>query len=876
MSPTRTAPHFRACSRRSRLTTFAALVAALGATATTAFATSQEAFYATIAPIKPLVTSEKTYLLSDGNVNGQYTDPTTTIGYLDGPELAVFNWADKQTLNCPFLVLECATISASEGFLDTHGPTRPHWGTTSNGKDEATIYYAYRAVARNYFDAYNSIDALIADVDNEDELVVMLNRPDELDDYCGSCMRPWRSGLDMDPHYQIFRTVRPDGRNGGVPYNQRPKIFLKDGALSSLKVPIHEYGHYYNRVFAEIYGSGGGFYRHGPHEEQALDEGLGYWYSGDYANTWYMGRGGKTQENGDPRYSDWVDFILDGETEADPHYLGDVITSALWLARENSGCDKIGWRKSVLRLVDTIKGDAFGEWDAFGNGSIVRGFAHKLLDEAYSSGACAKSSATTVIEIFQHHELLPRFLDQTASQATNEEGDGFGSALAAADFNGDGFQDLAVGVPGEDLDDISDAGTVHIIYGASAGLVTLGYAPYERIDQSSIGANNVQGDAFGHTLAVADFDRDGYGDLAVGLPHKDVDRESDAGYVDIFYGSASGLNPQRYEKIKQETFGSTSESGDQFGFSLTSGDFNADSYPDLAIGAPGEDADAADDSGFLFVAYGSASGVAGAGYEKINQETFGSTSESGDRFATTLASGDFDADGYDDLAVAAPYEDIDGVDEVGFVFVAHGTSAGLHPGRYSRFGQESMGSTGESGDRFGLSLAAGDFNGDGHDDLAAGSPYEDESDAADAGFLYIVYGQSSTTLYPFSYEKLNQASGGSTAEAGDLYGFALATGDINADGIDDLAVGLPGEDTGDGDGSGYVHVYAGSSEGLTPVQVERASQAEFLGTNGDGDNFGAALALGDFDRDGKVEVAIGAPGDSLDDDGTGATYLMKP
>ncbi|MBI2570819.1 MAG: FG-GAP repeat protein [Candidatus Schekmanbacteria bacterium] len=853
-----------------------ALVATLCAVATAASAaTSPEAIYATQLPITPLISTESTVLLADGNVNGSYTDPTTTVGYLDGPEVAIFNWTDKQSQDCASGVSECADISSSEDFLATSGVTRPHWGASTNGKDEATIYSIYRAVARDYFDTYNAISTAIAGVANEDELAVLLNRPSTVCGGSGSCMRPWRSSDDKSLKHQIFRTVRPDGRNGGARYDERPKIFLGTGNWGSARIPIHEYGHYYNRVFAEKYGNGGGFNRQGPHEEQSLDEGLGYWYASDYTNTWYMGRGGTTQANGVPKYTDWVDYDPEGGDDADPHYLGDVVTSALWLARENAGCDKIGFRQTVLRLVDTIKGDAFGTWDAFGNGSIVRGFAHKVLDEAYASGACSKVDARAVIAIFREHELLPTFVDQTASRATNESGDTFGKALATGDFNGDGYVDLAAGSPGEDQDGGSDSGMVHVLYGSSSGIVALGYGSYERLDQTAIGSSNAQGDMFGYSLATADFDRDGYADLAVGLPYKDVNGAADAGSVDIFYGSSSGLIPVRYKKIQQETLGSTSESGDRFGYSLTAGDFNGDAFPDLAIGAPYEDTGGESDAGFLFVVFGSAGGLGAGGYERLDQETFGSTSEGDDRFTMSLAAGDYDADGYDDLAAGAPYEDLDGVDDAGFIFIAHGSAAGLHSGRYSRFSQTSMGSANEDGDRFGRSLAAGDFNGDGYEDLAAGSPFEDESDAADAGFLYIVFGRSSG-LYPSSYEKLSQSTGGSTAESGDQYGYALAAGDTNADGIDDLAVGLPGEDTGDGNGAGFLHLYGGSTSGLVPVHVSRFSQEGFAATSGDADNFSKALAMGDFDRNGKADVAIGTPGKRLDDDTeTGAVYLYR-
>ena len=122
-----------------------------------------------------------------------------------------------------------------------------------------------------------------------------------------------------------------------------------------------------------------------------------------------------------------------------------------------------------------------------------------------------------------------------------------GTGVAAAaqgaampfDFDGDGYSDLAVGVPGEDLRGKSDVGAVQVLYGSASGVT----ARDQLWHQGRRGVKGAleKGDRFGTTVASGDFDADGYADLAIGIPLEDVGRTKDAGVVQVLYGSASGL-----------------------------------------------------------------------------------------------------------------------------------------------------------------------------------------------------------------------------------------------------------------------------------------------------------------------------------------------
>jgi hypothetical protein len=409
------------------------------------------------------------------------------------------------------------------------------------------------------------------------------------------------------------------------------------------------------------------------------------------------------------------------------------------------------------------------------------------------------------------------------------ETDRFAYSLAAGDFNGDGYDDLAVGVPYEDIGrDLTDAGAVNVLYGAAAGL-SANVVPDQlwHADVAGVPGAGEDGDRFGYALASGDFDGDGFDDLAVGLDGEAVGTLNSAGAVDVLYGAATGLTATGSQIWYQDIAGvlDVSEAFDYFGVSLAVGDFDADGFDDLAIGVHQEDVGSVTDAGAVNVLYGgTGAGLSATGSQLWHQDSPGvldqaeyDASFGGDRFGNALASGDFDGDGFDDLAVGVLDEGIGGATRAGAVNVLYGgTGAGLSAAGNQFWHQDVSGvlDASEAHDILGRSLTAADFDGDDYADLAVGVAGEDLGSFVAAGAVNVFYGGAGAGLSATGDEFWHQDVNGvlDLAEHADYFGVALAAGDFGGEAASDLAVGAPLEDVSF-DASGGVNVLYGSFRG---------------------------------------------------------------
>ena len=307
------------------------------------------------------------------------------------------------------------------------------------------------------------------------------------------------------------------------------------------------------------------------------------------------------------------------------------------------------------------------------------------------------------------------------------------------------------------------------------------------------------------------------------------------------------------------------------------GDIDGDHVPDLAIGAPRAD-EGGTAQGAVWLLFLHPNGTVKS-HQKISSTSGGFTGDLDDEdfFGVGVAGvGDLDGDGIPDLAVGAPGDDDGGIQR-GAIWILH-----LHPNgtvkTHQKISDDAGEFTGDLGDNeiFGFAVTAvGDLDSDGIPDLAVGAPGNSDG-GANRGAVWVLFFNASGMVK--NHQKISSTTGGftGTLDDADLFGVSVATiGELDSDGIPDLAVGAMLDDDG-GSGKGAVWVLFMESNGMVKFHQKISDQAgNFTGQFNDGEIFGRSVAaVGDLNGDGISDLVVGAPGD--DDGGTqkGAVWVL--
>jgi len=339
------------------------------------------------------------------------------------------------------------------------------------------------------------------------------------------------------------------------------------------------------------------------------------------------------------------------------------------------------------------------------------------------------------------------------------------------------------------------------------------------------------GDEFGASVGAADFNHDGFMDIAVGARGDVVGQGQSKGMVYIYLGSASGIATTPAIVLSGE------QAKGEFGRTMTAGDINGDGYGDVIVGAHGTDAGKGTHQGRAFVYYGGPKGIGATPSLVLTGEN------RGDEYGRTFDVVDMDGDGINDLLLGASGHTGE-LSSQGKIYIYRGTKKGLDPNPwFTRAGDK-------ADDEFGRSLAGADVNGDGHMDLIVGTP---GLTGAGKGARVTVPG--SMFVFNGSAKGLSTTASfkATAAVVGAHLGEGLATvGDANGDGFADVAIGER-DYSCEGGVAGKIILYLGGPNGFSADRTWSMVGKGFTG-------LGRSVVRGaDLNGDGYSDFMTSAP-----------------
>lgn len=422
-------------------------------------------------------------------------------------------------------------------------------------------------------------------------------------------------------------------------------------------------------------------------------------------------------------------------------------------------------------------------------------------------------------------------------------GENAGMAInSAGDINDDGFDDIIIGAPAPRDGDV---GSSYVVFGKANGFDST-------LNLSTLDGTN--GFRMIGTLSAltgwavsgaGDVNGDGFDDAIVGACFANTNgRHSGDSY--IIFGKASGFDASiaLSELNGENGFHISSMEGSSLGNGVSGGDFNGDGFSDLYIGAYGSVGENGETTGSSYVVFGKSSGFGSSlDLSQLNgSDGFRIDGMNGDYSGYTISTtGDVNGDGFDDMLITiAPWSET--TDGAGGAYVVFGKSTEISPvfNLSELDGLNGFRIQGNApGDGFGQFLnKAGDFNGDGFDEIILGA-YASDTSNLDAGSAYVIYGKASGFQAQVNVSNLNSKDGFiiNGINSGDALGDSISgAGDVNKDGFDDLIIGAQYADTDGGVNSGAAYVLFGSNSGISAQPTNKTMQSNLDLTSYDNNN----------------------------------------
>ena len=369
-------------------------------------------------------------------------------------------------------------------------------------------------------------------------------------------------------------------------------------------------------------------------------------------------------------------------------------------------------------------------------------------------------------------------------------------------------------------------------------------------------------DYFGASIAnIGDLNNDGTSDIAVGAIYDDGSG-NDIGAIHIMFMNSNGTVSDTIEINNTTANGPDLSNGDNFGQSIANiGDLNNDGVTDIAVGATLDDG-SGNDIGAIHIMFMNSNGTISDTIEINNTTANGPDLSNGDYFGASIANiGDLNNDGTSDIAVGAIGDDV----ASGAIHIMFMNSNGTISDTIEISSNTANGPFLSNNDNFGQSIAnIGDLNNDGTSDIAVGA-IRDDGSGSDIGAIHIMFMNSNGTISD-TIEINNTTLNGPVLSNGDYFGQSIANiGDLNNDGVTDIAVGAPGVNYN----SGATHILLMNSNGTISHTIEINSDTPNGPVLYNDNYFGTSIAnIGDLNGDGVSDIAVGAPS------GGGNIYIM--